>query len=51
MAGGIIIAVLLLLAPFIIVASMSAVAALLGWALKSDAETRHADSELLETNY
>ncbi len=51
MVGGIIIAVILFLAPFIIVASMSAVAALLGWALKSDAEVRHADSELIETNY
>ena len=51
MVGGIIIAVILLLAPFIIVASMSAVAALLGWALKSDAEARHEGSELLESNY
>ena len=51
MAGGIIIAVLLFLMPFIIVATMSAVAAVLGWALKSDAEERHKDSELLSTNY
>ena len=51
MAGGIFIAVLLFLSPFIVVGTMSGVAALLGWALKSDAEERHKDSELLSTNY
>lgn len=51
MAGGIIIAVVLFVAPFVIAASMVTVAALLGWALKSDAEARHVGSELVETSY
>lgn len=51
MAGGIFIAVLLLLAPVIIVASMSAVAALIGWALNRNANQVHEGSELIESNY
>ncbi len=51
MAGGIFIAVVLLLAPVIIVASMSIVAAAIGALLNRDAKERHAGSELIETNY
>jgi hypothetical protein len=51
MAGGIIIAVILLLAPFIITISMVAIAALLGTMLNADAEKRHEGSSLVETNY
>ncbi|HJM20658.1 MAG TPA: hypothetical protein QF409_01585 [Acidimicrobiales bacterium] len=51
MAGGIIMAVLLLLSPFVITISLAAVAALLGNALKEDAEARHEGSSLVETNY
>jgi hypothetical protein len=50
MVGGIVMAVLLLLSPFIITMSLVAVAALLGNALKEDAETRHEGSSLVETN-
>ncbi|MCS5687892.1 MAG: hypothetical protein NZ659_03835 [Acidimicrobiales bacterium] len=51
MAGGIIMAVLLLLSPFVITISLAAVAALLGKALKEEAEARHEGSSLVETNY
>lgn len=50
MAGGIVIAVILLLSPFIITISLSAVAAALGTLLKDDAEARHEGSSLIETN-
>ena len=50
MVGGIVMAVLLLLSPFIITISLVAIAALLGHALKEDAETRHEGSSLVETN-
>ena len=50
MVGGIVMAVLLLLSPFIITISLVAIAALLGNALKEDAETRHEGSSLVETN-
>ncbi|MFT5530474.1 MAG: hypothetical protein ACI91O_000485 [Candidatus Poriferisodalaceae bacterium] len=51
MAGGIIMAIILLLSPFMITISLSAVAAALGHLLKTDAETRHEGSSLIETNY
>tara|TARA_B100001113_G_scaffold325027_1_gene297009 strand:- start:84 stop:239 length:156 start_codon:yes stop_codon:yes gene_type:complete len=51
MAGGIAIAVILLLSPFMITMSLAAVAALLGNSLKGDAESRHEGSSLIETNY
>ena len=50
MAGGIVMAAILLLAPFMITISLSAVAALLGTLLKQDAEARHDGSSLIETN-
>ncbi|MDG2114240.1 MAG: hypothetical protein P8N02_16715 [Actinomycetota bacterium] len=50
MAGGIVIAVILLLSPFIITISLIAVAAALGTLLNDDAEVRHEGSSLLETN-
>lgn len=50
MVGGIVMAVLLLLSPFIITISLVAIAALLGNVLKEDAETRHEGSSLVETN-
>lgn len=43
-------AVILLLAPFMITISLAAVAAALGTLLKDDAETRHEGSSLIETN-
>ncbi len=51
MAGGIAIAVILLLSPFMITLSLAGVAALLGNSLKDDAESRHEGSSLVETNY
>jgi len=51
MVGGIAIAVILLLSPFLITLSLAAVAALLGNSLKDDAESRHEGSSLIETNY
>ena len=50
MAGGIVIAVILLLSPFVITISLSVVAALLGTLLTGDAEARHEGSSLIETN-
>jgi len=50
MVGGIVMAVLFLLSPVIITISLVAIAALLGNALKEDAETRHEGSSLVETN-
>ena len=51
MVGGIAIAVILLLSPFLISMSLVAVAALLGNSLKDAAESRHEGSSLIETNY
>ncbi|MDE0845326.1 MAG: hypothetical protein ACJ05G_02435 [Actinomycetota bacterium] len=51
MAGGIVMAALLLLSPFIIPMSLAALAALMGGMLKRDAEERHEGSSLVETNY
>ena len=51
MLGGIIIAVILLLAPVAIFMSMSAVAALMGFFMNRDANERHEGSELLDSNY
>ncbi|MCH2626051.1 MAG: hypothetical protein VYC75_03690 [Actinomycetota bacterium] len=51
MVGGIVMAVLLLLSPFIITISLAAIAALLGNSLKQDADARHEGSSLIETNY
>ena len=51
MVGGIVMAGVLLLSPFMITISLAAVAALLGNALKGDAEARHEGSSLVETNY
>ncbi len=51
MAGGIVMAALLLLRPFIIPMSLAALAALMGGMLKRDAEERHEGSSLVETNY
>lgn len=43
-------AVILLLAPFVITISLAAVAALLGSSLDGDARRRHEGSSLVETN-
>jgi hypothetical protein len=51
MAGGIVMAALLLLSPLIIPMSLAALAALMGGMLKRDAEERHEGSSLVETNY
>ena len=51
MVGGIVMAVLLLLSPFIITISLAAIAALLGTSLNQDADARHEGSSLIETNY
>ena len=51
MVGGIVMAVLLLLSPFIITISLAAIAALLGNSLKQDADARHEGSSLIEPNY
>ena len=51
MAGGIIMAALLLLSPLIIPMSLAALAALMGGMLNRDAEERHKGSSLVETNY
>ena len=51
MLGGIIIAVVLVVAiPVAVMMSGSVVAALLGWALKDDAEERNEGSELIALN-
>ena len=46
----IIIVVLLLLMPFLLFMTGAIVAAILGWALKADAESRHEGSELIQLN-
>jgi hypothetical protein len=49
--GAVIIIVVLVLAlPFLLFASGAAVAAAMGWALKSDAEQRYEGSELIDLN-
>jgi hypothetical protein len=48
--GGIVIAVVLLLFPFVVTISTVVLAMLLGSALNRDAVSRHEGSELLETN-
>ena len=50
MFGAVVLVILLLLSPFIITASLAAVAALLGKLLTDDAHARHEGSSLLETN-
>ncbi|HZQ86834.1 MAG TPA: hypothetical protein VFA83_18455 [Acidimicrobiales bacterium] len=51
MVGAVIIVVVLVLVlPFLLFASGAAVAAGLGWALKSDAEQRYEGSELIDLN-
>jgi hypothetical protein len=42
--------VLLFLMPFLFFMSGAVVAAVMGWALKSDAEHRHEGSELIDLN-
>jgi membrane glycosyltransferase len=46
----VIVLVLLLLMPFLLFMTGAVVAAILGWALKSDAEQRHEGSELVDLN-
>lgn len=50
MAGGIVIAVILVLFPVIVAMSGAVAAAILGAALKTDADRSHAGSELLDVN-
>lgn len=50
MAGGIVIAVILVLFPVVIALSGVVAAAILGTALKIDADHTHAGSELLDVN-
>jgi hypothetical protein len=50
--GAVILAVIIVIAmPVAFMLSGAAVAALLGWSLKTEAEETHPGSELLETNY
>ncbi|NNE97104.1 MAG: hypothetical protein HKN24_13850 [Acidimicrobiales bacterium] len=51
MIGTFIIIVVLLLFPIGFLMSTTVAAGVIGWALKSNAEAEHADSELLDTNY
>ena len=48
--GAIILVVALLVFPAVVLMSGGVASALLGWALKSDAEERHAGSELIDLN-
>jgi len=48
--GAIIIVVVLLLIPVMVLMTGGIASALLGFFLKSDAEARHAGSELIELN-
>jgi hypothetical protein len=50
MLGAILIVIVLLLIPVIIMMSCSALAALLGWSLRADAEARNEGSELIALN-
>ena len=49
--GTFVIIAVLLLFPIGFLMSTGVAAAVIGWALKSNADAEHADSELLETNY
>ena len=51
MPGAVAIVVILLLIPVLVLMTCAVVAAVLGWSLNSDANQRHAGSELIETNY
>jgi hypothetical protein len=44
-------AVILIVLPVLFLATGGVAAALLGWALKENAEVTHEGSELLDTNY
>lgn len=50
MLGAVLIVVVLLLIPVAVIMSGAAGAAILGWALKSDADARYEGSELIELN-
>jgi hypothetical protein len=51
MAGALVMVFILLIAiPVGVLMSGAAVAAVLGWFLRSDAEARHQGSELIDTN-
>jgi hypothetical protein len=49
--GAIAIILALLVFPVIAIMGSVTIAALLGWALHSDAESRHEGSELIDVNY
>lgn len=51
MAGGIILAIVLLLFPFVVTISGIFIAMVLGETLRRNAEATHEGSEYLETNY
>lgn len=51
MPGAIAIIIALLVFPVIAIMGSVTIAALLGWALHSDAEQRHEGSELIDVNY
>jgi hypothetical protein len=51
MAGAVILAIVLVVViPVAVIMTGAAVAALLGWSLKDDAEARNEGSELIELN-
>jgi hypothetical protein len=50
MLGAIIVAIVILLIPVAVIMSGAAAAALIGWALKTDADARYEGSELVELN-
>jgi len=49
--GAIAIIIALLVFPVIAIMGTVTIAAVLGWALNSDAEERHEGSELIDVNY
>ncbi len=49
--GTFIIIAVLLLFPIGFLMSTTLAAGVIGWAMKSNAEAEHADSELIDTNY
>ena len=51
MPGAVAIIIALLVFPVIAIMGSVIIAALLGWALNSDAEARHEGSELIDVNY
>ena len=51
MPGAVVIIIALLVFPVIAIMGSVIIAALLGWALNSDAEARHEGSELIDVNY